>query len=572
MYDVRRITIGNGQWLCGRVHQEMNARQFLSRFDGQWKLLARSLVSGVSGAHRALQVFRRQQRAHPERSLADFFETLCRDEITSPRMDGQPLTVEPLVWLFPALFKQNLLMLIYLIHSRFPEGAVLRLLRCLGQEPCPSPWVAAWKKQLERNMGSPSEEPLYSPACAQRLTALSQRVGGETGRWGECSGLQTEECQTVPYLSEMETGWKRKGHFDVLYDEDEGIQQQNKRMKTDDHIAGRAHDHDPLPEHMKIVEELNTDASHEMPAWENPHHPLPERTKTAEVLETKAPEQDNAHDPLPEHMKTSVLQIKELLQSQTSEVEVLCCELSLSDLAEDTLPQLCSSILALSPDLSFSTAATLIKNLLLQRVLSLSEPASRCLVSAVGSLCSRYTRSLCHALIGPLLEQDNLGSAQAELMNKLIEGCLDSHYRLLVLQMTLTISWSETLLSIIHSLLDSKFLFLQPDINDELFTQLTEQLVSQAPQFTKSVNFAKIMLTVLTKYGSLMNASHKHSLAGCLMLNETILKSTCLQSASSPLVYKPACSVHSLPPVRATACQNIQDHLHNLSSINCSSC
>ncbi|XP_061555296.1 Fanconi anemia group E protein-like [Phycodurus eques] len=104
-------------------------------------------------------------------------------------------------------------------------------------------------------------------------------------------------------------------------------------------------------------------------------------------------------------------------------------------------------------------------------------------------------------------------------MNKLIEGCLDSHYRLLVLQMTLTISWSETLLSIIHSLLDSK-----PDINDELFTQLTEQLVSQARQFTKSVNFAKIMLTVLTKYGSLMNASHKHSLAGCLMLNETFLK------------------------------------------------
>ncbi|XP_061549166.1 Fanconi anemia group E protein-like isoform X2 [Phycodurus eques] len=519
MYDVRRITIGNGQWLYGRVHQEMNARQFLSRFDGQWKLLARSLISGVSGAHRALQVFRRQQRAHPERSLADFFETLCRDEITCPRMDGQPLTVEPLVWLFPALFKQNLLTFIYLIHSRFPEGAVLRLLQCLGQEPCPSPWVAAWKKQLERNMGSPSEEPLYSPACAQRLTALSQRVGGETGRWAECSGLQTEERQTVPYLSEMETGWKRKGHFDVLYDEDEGIQQQNKRMKTDDHIAGRAHDHDPLPEHMKIVEELNTDASREMPAWENPHHPLPEHTKMAEVLETKAPEQDNAHDPLPEHMKTSVLQIKELLQSQTSEVEVLCCELRLSDLAEHTLPQLCSSILALSPDLSFSTAATLIKNLLLQRVLSLSEPASRCLVSAVASLCSRYTRSLCHALIGPLLEQDNLGTAQAELMNKLIEGCLDSHYRLLVLQMTLTISWSETLLSIIHSLLDSK-----PDINDELFTQLTEQLVSQARQFTKSVNFAKIMLTVLTKYGSLMNASHKHSLAGCLMLNETFLK------------------------------------------------
>lgn len=48
-------------------------------------------------------------------------------------------------------------------------------------------------------------------------------------------------------------------------------------------------------------------------------------------------------------------------------------------------------------------------------------------------------------------------------------------------------------------------LFLQPDMNEDLFTQLIEQLVSQAPTFTKSVNFAKIMLTVLTKYGNLVS-------------------------------------------------------------------
>lgn len=44
--------------------------------------------------------------------------------------------------------------------------------------------------------------------------------------------------------------------------------------------------------------------------------------------------------------------------------------------------------------------------------------------------------------------------------------------------------------------------FFQPDLSEELFTQFTEQLVSQGPQFTKSVKFAKMMLTVLTKYVS----------------------------------------------------------------------
>ncbi|XP_019733980.1 Fanconi anemia group E protein isoform X1 [Hippocampus comes] len=516
----------------------MNAGQLLSRFDGQWKLLAWSLFSGVSGAHRALEVLRRQQRAGPGSSLSDFIETLCRDEISCPGMDGAPFTVQPLVWLFPPLFQQNLLTFIYLVHSRFHKAAVLRLLLCLGQDPHPDPWVTAWKKQLERTLGCPMDEPLYSPACAQRLTALSRRVGGETGGWAQCSGLQAEEPQTAPVLSEAGTHKKRKGHFDALNNEDEEIQMQKKRMRTDEHTAGRAHDHEPLLENMKIAEEVDTDASREISASENSHNLLPEKnTVMAVESEMDAAEQGDTRDPLPEHMKASILEIKELLQSQTewdhrsldvfevlnnwnaTQVQVMCGELRLSDLAEHALPQLCNCILALSPDLSFSTALTLIKNLLLPRVLALFEPASRCLVSVVMSFCSRYTRSMCHGLIGPLLEQENLGSAQAELLNKLIEGCIDSHNRLFVLQMTLKISWNDTLLSIIHSLLDS-----EPDMNEELFTQLIEQLVSQALPFTKSVNFAKTMLTVLTKYGNLVNASHKQSLSGCLMLNETFLK------------------------------------------------
>lgn len=96
--------------------------------------------------------------------------------------------------------------------------------------------------------------------------------------------------------------------------------------------------------------------------------------------------------------------------------------------------------------------------------------------------------------------------------------------------MTLKIAWSEAVLSIIHSLLDSKVIQViihgkelqellviiltateppvlpvspqQPVLNEELFTQFTEQLVSQAPRFTKSVKFAKMMLTVLTKYST----------------------------------------------------------------------
>ena len=37
-------------------------------------------------------------------------------------------------------------------------------------------------------------------------------------------------------------------------------------------------------------------------------------------------------------------------------------------------------------------------------------------------------------------------------------------------------------------------------MDEKLFSDFIAQLVSQAPQFIKSMKYAKIMLTVLTKY------------------------------------------------------------------------
>ncbi|XP_040909161.1 Fanconi anemia group E protein [Toxotes jaculatrix] len=499
---------------------------FLNRFDGQSKLLVRALMSGASGVHRAVSVFHRQQRANPEMSLSSLVETLCQDEISCPQTESQALTVKPLVCLFPSLFKQNLLSFIHLVHSVLPQTSVLHLLKCLSQDPHPNPWVTTLGRQLERGLGVHNEEPLYTPLCSQRLKELTQRLAGvgETSGWAKCLSGQTIESgsQSASGLLELGTQRKRKSSFVSPDSGGEEMGQQSKRIKMD--VCGsECVDAEEQSANEETSGRFEKDAAEETPAEEL--QPAPDT------------------DSLPEHIKVSVLQIKELLESHTewdqssmdvfkvlndcdpAQVEVLCSTLSLSDLPEQTLPKLCSSVLALSPDLSYSTAATLIKSLLLEKVLSLSEPASRCLVTAVTSLCSHYPRPMCHSLIEPVLMEKNIGNPQAELLNRLIEGCLDSHYKLLLLQMTFKTVWSEAVLSIIHSLLDSK-----PDLNEEVFSQFTEQLVSQGPQFTKSVKFAKMMLTVLTKYSSHVTAAHKHSLSSCLMLNETFLKKS-LQAA-----------------------------------------
>ncbi|XP_026188587.1 Fanconi anemia group E protein isoform X2 [Mastacembelus armatus] len=471
---------------------------FLNRFDSQSMLLVRSLMSGASGAHRALNVFHRQRRANPDVSLSSFIETLCRDEVLCPQAGDRPLTVKPLVCLFPPLFKQNLLSFIYLVHSVLPRISVLQLLSCLSQDPHPNAWVTTLCKQLERSLGTHTKEPLYTPHCSQRLKELSQRlVGfGEAGGWMYLGGQIAKSASAYDLSEKLGTQRKRKGSFVSVESDGEEIGQRSKRIKMDVCVS-KSVDAEEWSVHKETSGRLNSNAPGENPA------------------EDLQPAPDSPCDTLPEHIKLSVLQIKELLESPTewdqspvdvfkvlndcdpTQVEVLCSTLSFPDLPEQILTKLCSSVLALSPELSYSTAATLIKSLLLEKVLSLSEPASRCLVTTATSLCNHYPRPMCHALIGPVLQEKNIGSPQAELLSRLIEDCLDSHYRLLVLQMTINIVWSEALLSIIHSLLDSK-----PDLNEELFAQFTEQLVSQGPHFIKSVKFAKMMLTVLTKYSS----------------------------------------------------------------------
>ncbi|CAB1442911.1 unnamed protein product [Pleuronectes platessa] len=477
--------------MAGSREREGSMNMFLSRFDSQSKLLLRSLMSGASGVHRAVDVFHRQQRSNPEMSVCHFIETLCEDEVTCSQTGEQPLSVKPLVSLFPALLKQNLLSFVYLIHSVLPQTSVLRLLKCLSQDPHPNAWISALCRQIRRSVGVHDEEPLYTPLCSQRLKELSQRLAvcAGTGGWAMCLSDQTVESGSQSASSLSELGTRGKG-------------KRARRTRGDIRNVGKRNS-----------------------------------------CEEPQPAPDCPCESLPEHIKVAVLQIKELLESHSewdqssmdvfkvlndcdpAQVEVLCSTLSLPDVPEPTLPKLCSSVLTLSPDLSYSTAAALIKSLLLEKVLSLSEPASRCLVTAVTSLCVRYPRPMCHSLIGPILKEKEHRESTAELLNRLIEGCLDSHYRLLLLQMTFQVAWSEAVLSVIHSLLESR-----PDLNEEVFTQFTEQLLSQGPQFTKSVKFAKMMLTVLTKYSSHVTAAHKHSLSCCLTSNETFLKKS-LQAA-----------------------------------------
>ncbi|NWX50007.1 FANCE protein, partial [Steatornis caripensis] len=92
------------------------------------------------------------------------------------------------------------------------------------------------------------------------------------------------------------------------------------------------------------------------------------------------------------------------------QLEGLCSFLQLSTCPEHLLVRFCGWLLALTPDLSYTSAAALAEQLFLRRVLSLTQPPSRHLMAALASFCSKYSQPFCQVLVAAVLREMGEGA------------------------------------------------------------------------------------------------------------------------------------------------------------------
>ncbi|NXF10828.1 FANCE protein, partial [Smithornis capensis] len=184
-----------------------------------------------------------------------------------------------------------------------------------------------------------------------------------------------------------------------------------------------------------------------------------------------------------------------------SQLEGLCSFLQLSTCPEPVLVHFCRWLLALTPDLSYTSAAVLAEQLFLRRVLSLTQPPSRHLMAALASFCSKYSQPFCHVLVAAVLREPGEGAEQTKLVCELVEECLEPHSVQLVLSQVLEVPLSEKLLQVVQAVLGRQVratIMLPPELLDLLVLTLCRQ----APAFTTSLDYAKVVTAVLTVYQS----------------------------------------------------------------------
>ncbi|NXG13825.1 FANCE protein, partial [Grallaria varia] len=179
------------------------------------------------------------------------------------------------------------------------------------------------------------------------------------------------------------------------------------------------------------------------------------------------------------------------------QLEGLCSFLQLSVCPEPFLVRFCGWLLALTPNLSYTSAAILAEQLFLRRVLSLTQPPSRHLMAALASFCSKYSQPFCHVLVAAVLREPGKGAEQTKLVCELVEECLEPHCVQVVLSQVLEMPLSEQLLPVVQAVLGR-----QEVLPPELLDLLVLTLCRQAPAFAASLDYAKLVTAVLTTYQS----------------------------------------------------------------------
>nr|XP_014352225.1 PREDICTED: Fanconi anemia group E protein isoform X2 [Latimeria chalumnae] len=466
-----------------------NYTALLEKFDKPYRLLFHALMSGSSGA---LAGFRAFQRIRSCRKLNQalywrfFIETLCSNEVF---MEGQQqkLTLKPLFHLLPLVLRRNLLSFLLLAQSLVPREHLQDLICMIRQDSTLDPWIQALTGLLERDLsGGGSRAPLVplTSTCQQKVQVLCQQIRGET--------------QSSPGPT-RKLGWyadRLQDSRSVLTEDPASgktwLQTSKKRKSSVGHgqdLPSFDPEEERTAKKIKIAEEVFVDSkllgSHTLQNLSSPEEAVETGEDTGVAVEEKFDDgtravvsessQQEKGVELPQNLKACLPRLKEILleteleksdlstsaelqvlnECNPAQLEALCSLLQIYELPEQILPQVCTRILALSPDLSYGNAAVLVRNLFLNKALLLKEPASRFFMVAVSSFCTKYTRPSCCALLAPILENPAKGSVQVELVCRLIE-CLQSEHVTLVFRWVLNVPWCEEMLSVVHSVLEKK--------------------------------------------------------------------------------------------------------------------
>ncbi|XP_073938458.1 Fanconi anemia group E protein isoform X3 [Castor canadensis] len=472
-----------------------------------------------------------------------FLETLCREEPVVQGPNGR-LELKPLLLRLPGLCQRNLMSLLMAVRPLLPESRLLSVLQITQQDAVSASdaWLHALGEMLRRDLevGGSRASPL-SKRCQSQLRGLCKQLGqgGRRLKLPQVPDPEEVKDEENEDRDSQQRGKRRKEPEEELASSDgekapkrfrgwEREEEDHKEERLEpESLESLSHGVGSSP--IKKQPVVGVEASEAGQSLEEAKIPA-ERVVLPKALQDQLPRLQQLLRTFGEGLQgledTPPVELQLLHECSLSQMELLCAQLQLPQLSDAGLLQLCTWLLSLSPSLSISNATVLARSLFLRRILSLTSSASQLLRAALTSFCAKYTFPVCRALLTPVLQAPGTGPAQTELLCCLMKDeSLEPDTQQLILGHILELSWKEETFLVLQALLEQ-----QVEMTSEKFNVLMEKLCEEGLAATTSVAYAKLILTVITKYQPSITETQRLGLAVALEPNTTFLRKS-LQAA-----------------------------------------
>lgn len=236
-------------------------------------------------------------------------------------------------------------------------------------------------------------------------------------------------------------------------------------------------------------------------------------------------------------------------------------------LSDGVLCMLCEHLFA-TAKWSFQSCCTFVERLMLPQLSAFTQPCSRSFFNAVVVLTHSYPTAVVTALAAPALRRPNAGSAQAEMVTRLVRDHLPTEARVMLVNQICQNStpggWTEAVLGVMQSLLRMKLPLSQgtmaslvqtletlsrstgpnfePAVKCDTHTKIAasksasistsprKQSVRAAPDLTSSLKFSAVLCTLVRQYPPHLVKPHVTLLRQALKRCKTFMAKPALRS------------------------------------------
>lgn len=221
--------------------------------------------------------------------------------------------------------------------------------------------------------------------------------------------------------------------------------------------------------------------------------------------------------------------LSEVSRLSVKEIEQFCKLMDFDSMSDDSIELVCQHLCQIADSLSYNSAVSILSFVLGQRVMHLSQKASRKLSGALTLVSQKFPKQTVDSILLPCILQQNMATFQSEILCKTVKDSLNAVTKGYFIQKVMqdNLVFNENKLLVLQTLIDSTC-----DLTQDTLFSFTECLSEAAVPMAKNLKFGKLLLAVVNKHGKLFNIELKHKFEVIVDKHNTFLKKSILTALS----------------------------------------